>query len=95
LVPDRGLAEAVFERIRAEHARTVEAFLAISGQTSLLDRNPDLAATINARLPYIDPLNHFQIELIRRHRAGDSDPAVREGIHLSINGVAAGLRNTG
>ena len=50
---------------------------------------------IRSRLPYIAPLNHLQIELIRRHRAGDDDPQVREGIHLTINGIAAGLRNTG
>ena len=50
---------------------------------------------LRTRLPYIDPLNHLQIELIRRRRAGDSDEAVREGIHLTINGVAAGLRNSG
>jgi phosphoenolpyruvate carboxylase len=95
LVPDRALASQVFDRIRAEHQRTVDAFLQISGQGALLERHPDLAATINSRLPYIDPLNHLQIELLRRHRAGDTDPAVREGIHLTINGIAAGLRNSG
>jgi len=95
LVPDRDLAEAVFGQIRAEWDRTVEALLAITGQTALLDNNPDLAALIRARLPYIDPLNHLQIELIRRLRAGDESENVHEAIHLTINGVAAGLRNTG
>jgi phosphoenolpyruvate carboxylase len=95
LVEDRALAEGVFGQIRAEWDRTTEALLAITGQTALLDRNPDLAAVIRSRLPYIDPLNHLQIELIRRRRRGDDDDAVREGIHLTINGVAAGLRNTG
>jgi len=95
LVQDRALAEAVFGQIRAEWDRTVEALLAITGQTSLLDKNPDLAAMIRSRLPYIDPLNHLQIELIRRLRAGEGDPEIREGIHLTINGIAAGLRNTG
>jgi phosphoenolpyruvate carboxylase len=95
LVEDRALADVVFGQIRAEWDRTIEALLAITGQTALLDKNPDLAAVIRSRLPYIDPLNHLQIELIRRRRRGDDDEAVREGIHLTINGVAAGLRNTG
>jgi len=85
----------VFGQIRAEWDRTVETLLTITGQTALLEKNPDLAATIRSRLPYIDPLNHLQIELLRRLRAGDDDEAVREGIHLTINGIAAGLRNTG
>ncbi|CAN7282689.1 phosphoenolpyruvate carboxylase [Phenylobacterium sp. LjRoot219] len=95
LVPDRALADAVFDQIRAEWERTVEAVLKVTGQTALLEKNPDLAAIIRARLPYIDPLNHLQIELLRRLRAGDDSEAVRNGIHLTINGVAAGLRNTG
>jgi phosphoenolpyruvate carboxylase len=95
LVEDRALADSVFGQIKAEWERTNEALLAITGQSALLDKNPDLAAAIRSRLPYIDPLNHLQIELIRRRRRGDSDEAVQEGIHLTINGVAAGLRNTG
>ncbi len=95
LVQDRALAEAVFGHIRAEWERTSEALLEITGQASLLERSPELAAVIRSRLPYIDPLNHLQIELIRRRRAGDDQEAVRQGIHLTINGVAAGLRNTG
>jgi len=95
LVPDRGLADTVFGQIRAEWERTVEAVLKITRQSALLDKNADLAAVIRARLPYIDPLNHLQIELIRRLRAGDDSEAVRNGVHLAINGVAAGLRNTG
>ena len=95
LVPDRALADHIFGGIRAEWDRTVETVLAITGQSALLDDNPDLAAVIRSRSPYIDPLNHLQIELIRRRRAGDGDQAVLDGIHLTINGVAAGLRNTG
>ena len=95
LVEDKALAQTIFGRIEAEWNKTVEALLSISGQTALLDRHPDLAEALRTRLPYIDPLNHLQIELIRRRRAGDSDEAVREGIHLTINGVAAGLRNSG
>ncbi|HEV7386742.1 MAG TPA: phosphoenolpyruvate carboxylase, partial [Phenylobacterium sp.] len=95
LVENRALADRVFGQIKAEWERTNEALLAITGQSALLDKDPDLAAAIRARLPYIDPLNHLQIELIRRRRRGDTDEAVKEGIHLTINGVAAGLRNTG
>ncbi|HEY9236831.1 MULTISPECIES: phosphoenolpyruvate carboxylase [Phenylobacterium] len=95
LVEDKALAETIFGRIEAEWERTCEALLAINGQTALLDRYPDLAEALRTRLPYIDPLNHLQIELIRRRRAGDSHEAVREGIHLTINGIAAGLRNSG
>jgi len=95
LVENGILAKKVFGEIQAEWDRTVGALLEITGQTRLLDRNPDLAAVIRARLPYIDPLNHLQIELIRRRRSGDDSPQVREGIHLTLNGVAAGLRNAG
>ena len=95
LVEDKALGEAVFGQIRSEWERTTEALLAITGQTALLDKNPDLAALIRSRLPYIDPLNHLQIELIGRRRRGDADEAVLEGVHLTINGIAAGLRNTG
>ena len=95
LVEDQALAETVFGQIRAEWERTTEALLEITGQSALLEHNPDLAAVIRSRLPYIDPLNHLQIELIRRRRSGDDQEAVRQGIHLTINGVAAGLRNTG
>jgi phosphoenolpyruvate carboxylase len=95
LVEDRALADQVFGRIKAEWERTHDALLAITGQTALLDKSPDLAAILRSRLPYIDPLNHLQIELIRRRRKGDDAQEVRDGIHLTINGVAAGLRNTG
>jgi phosphoenolpyruvate carboxylase len=95
LVGDAALREAIFERLRAEWRASIEAVLAITGQKALLDSNPLLARSIQNRFPYIDPLNHVQIELLRRHRAGDPDPAVVQGIHLSINGIAAGLRNSG
>jgi phosphoenolpyruvate carboxylase len=95
LVPDRGLRERVFRRIEAEYESTVRAFLAISGQKTLLESNPALARSIRNRIPYIDPLNHLQIELLCRHRAGRSNERVQRGIHLSINGIAAGLRNSG
>ena len=69
--------------------------LAITGQDRLLGGQPELDRLIRLRMPYVEPLNHVQIELIRRRRAGDDDPRVREGILLALNGVAAGLRNSG
>jgi phosphoenolpyruvate carboxylase len=95
LVEDRALAERVFGEIKSEWTRTHDTVLNITGQNALLESNGELAASIRARLPYIDPLNHLQIELIRRRRKGDDSEAVHEGIKLAINGVAAGLRNTG
>jgi phosphoenolpyruvate carboxylase len=95
LVSDAGLREAIFGRIRAEHERTIAALKEITGQAELQDANPLLQRSIRNRFPYIDPLNHLQVELLRRFRDGDADPATREGIHLSINGIAAGLRNSG
>ena len=95
LVPDVALRDAVFGRIRDEWHRTVRAVQAITGQDSLLADNPALARSIRDRLPYLDPLNHLQLELLRRHRAGKSDDRVQRGIHLTINGIAAGLRNSG
>lgn len=95
LVEDRALANQVFGAIKAEWERTEEALLAITGQAALLEGNPGLATVIRLRLPYIDPLNHLQVELIRRRRGGDTNEEVREGIHLTMNGIAAGLRNAG
>ncbi len=95
LVDDRALVDRVFPRIDAEFRRTRQALLAITNQRELLDANPLLARSLRERLPYIDPLNHLQLDLLRRHRAGDGDPRIRHGIHLTINGIAAGLRNSG
>jgi phosphoenolpyruvate carboxylase len=95
LVSDLSLRAAVFGRLRAEWQDSIEAVLAITGQRALLDGNPLLARSIRNRFPYIDPLHHVQIELLKRHRAGDTDPRIVEGIHLAINGIAAGLRNSG
>ncbi|MFN3520733.1 MAG: phosphoenolpyruvate carboxylase [Phenylobacterium sp.] len=95
LVPDKDLGQAIFGRIRGRWQATHDLLLQITGQPRLLESNPALQAAIRGRAPYIDPLNHLQVELIRRRRGGDDDPLVHEGIHLTINGVAAGLRNTG
>jgi len=95
LVPDASLAARIYGEIKAEWDRTQAAVLAITGQDRLLGGHPELDRLIRLRMPYVEPLNHVQIELIRRRRAGDEDPRVREGILLAINGVAAGLRNSG
>ena len=75
--------------------RPSKALLAITEQETLLQGNPLLARSIRNRFPYLDPLNHVQIELLKRHRAGETAERVVEGIHLTINGIAAGLRNSG
>ena len=95
LVADPVLREQVFGRIVGEWQRTHRALLAIAGQGELLADNPLLKRSIRNRFPYMDPLNHVQVELLRRHRAGETDERVRRGIHISINGIAAGLRNSG
>ncbi|NLF52938.1 MAG: phosphoenolpyruvate carboxylase [Thauera phenolivorans] len=96
LVKDVVLRDEIFGRIRAEHQATVESLLAITAQQELLDGNPLLKRSIRNRFPYLDPLNHVQVELLRRHRESDgSDQRIRNGIHISINGIAAGLRNSG
>ncbi|QDF96126.1 phosphoenolpyruvate carboxylase [Azoarcus sp. DD4] len=96
LVKDVALRDSIFERIRAEWKDTVDALLAITDQVELLDANPLLKRSIRNRFPYLDPLNHVQVELLRRHRDGNGEDArIRNGIHISINGIAAGLRNSG
>ena len=95
LVTDADLGKRIFDRVRQEWQASVDAVLAIMRQQILLETNPLLARSIRNRFPYIDPLNHVQIELLRRHRAGDTAPEVVQGNHLSINGIAAGLRNSG
>jgi phosphoenolpyruvate carboxylase len=95
LVPDEALREHVFGRIREEWDLTYRVILDITGQRELLESNPLLARSIRNRVPYIDPLNHLQVELLNRHRTGPSDERIHRGIHRTINGVAAGLRNSG
>src|SRR5471030_3171996 len=100
LVADKELRERIFKRITDEHATTLSILQSITGATERLAGNPLLARSIQNRFAYLDPLNHLQVELIKRHRAlsiapAKTDERVHRGIHLSINGVAAGLRNTG
>ncbi|MEJ0100115.1 MAG: phosphoenolpyruvate carboxylase [Pseudomonadota bacterium] len=95
LVQDRGMAEHYFGQIESAWQLTVDALLDITGQSRLLEKNPMLDQSIRLRLPYVEPLNLLQVELLRRHRAGDADPRVAEGIQLTINAVATALRNSG
>jgi phosphoenolpyruvate carboxylase len=95
LVADAQLREEIFARLCAEWESSKQALLSILDQRALLERNPALARTIRDRFPYIDPLNHVQLELLKRYRAGDTDERVVQAIHLTINGIAAGLRNSG
>ena len=95
LVSDAALRDAIFGRIRAEWQDSIDALLAITGQGALLESNPLLARSIRNRFPYLDPLNHVQVELLKRHRGSDSGEQIARGIHLTINGIAAGLRNSG
>ncbi|WP_047393327.1 phosphoenolpyruvate carboxylase [Chitinibacter sp. ZOR0017] len=95
LVQDQDVAKRIFGRIKDEWQRAVSAVLAITGHEELLGDNPMLARSLNNRLPYLDPLNHLQVELLKRIRAGDDSEELRHAVHLTINGVAAGLRNSG
>lgn len=100
LVSDKALSEAIFGRIQAEHDRTVRHLLAVTGQTALLERHPELQRHIADRHPYLDPLNHLQVTLLqsfreRQQRNEEPDERVQRGIHLTINGLAQGLRNSG
>jgi phosphoenolpyruvate carboxylase len=95
LVTDAKLRRRIFKAIEAEWQLTAQALQLITGAKQRLANNVSLARSIKHRFPYIDPLHHLQVELIRRHRAGITDERAQRGIHLSINGIAAGLRNTG
>src|SRR5690606_4280576 len=95
LVKDEKLRNAIFPRLRGEWQASIDALLEITGQQVLLESNPLLARSIRNRFPYLDPLNHLQIELLERHRTGETDERTKRIIHLTINGIAAGLRNSG
>jgi phosphoenolpyruvate carboxylase len=99
LVEDKAAARRIFGALKAEWQRAHDALALITGQAERLQSNPTLARSIAHRFPYLDPLNHLQVELLRRYRnRREGQPGVerlQRGIHLSINGIAAGLRNTG
>ncbi len=95
LVTNTRLRKKILAAIDAEWRRTADALAQITGHKQRLASNAALQRSIRHRFPYIDPLHHLQVELIRRYRAGNTDERIRRGIHISINGIAAGLRNTG
>jgi phosphoenolpyruvate carboxylase len=95
LVTDARLRKRIFALIEEEWHRTAQALQLITGNKQRLAGDPGLQRSIRHRFPYIDPLHHLQVELVRRHRAGQLDERTQRGIHISINGIAAGLRNTG
>jgi phosphoenolpyruvate carboxylase len=95
LVPDEGLRENIFNRIRHEWQSSIDKLLDIMGHDRLLQDNPFLERSIRNRFPYLDPLNHVQVELLKEHRTHSPDERVLRGIQLTINGISAGLRNSG
>ncbi|PZU11954.1 phosphoenolpyruvate carboxylase [Sphingomonas sp.] len=95
LVEDKAAGEAIFARIREGWELARDGLLGLTGESRLLEKSPKLEESVRLRLPYIEPLNLLQIELIKRHRAGEDDPRIGEGIQLSINAIATALRNSG
>ncbi|HLO16923.1 MAG TPA: phosphoenolpyruvate carboxylase, partial [Anaerolineales bacterium] len=100
LVPDKKLASEMFRAIRSEYDLTRDVVLSISGHAKLLDEEPITQHAIQLRNPYVDPLNYIQVEMLRRIRAmpdpeSEEAQSIREVITVTINGIAAGLRNTG
>ncbi|WP_293004484.1 phosphoenolpyruvate carboxylase [Mycobacterium sp.] len=95
LVEDETLRRRVFDMIAAEHQRSINAHKLITGQDNLLADNASLARSVFNRFPYLEPLNHLQVELLRRYRSGEDDELVQRGILLTMNGLASALRNSG
>ena len=85
----------MFDKILDEHERTIRVHGLITGQDNLLADNPALARSVFNRFPYLEPLNHLQVELLRRYRSGDTEELVQRGILLTMNGLASALRNSG
>jgi phosphoenolpyruvate carboxylase len=95
LVPEKDLRDRVFSKLQQEFDRTLTSVLAVTGQRELLQRNQVLARSIRLRNPYVDPMSLIQVDLLRRKRAGEDTPEVNRAIAGTINGISAGLRNTG
>jgi len=95
LVQDRDMAQGIFIRIHDDWQRTHDALLTATGQTRLLEKSEKLDVSIRLRMPYIEPLNLLQVELLKRYRAGETDPRIFDGIQLTINAIATALRNSG
>ena len=95
LVADESLRERVLQLVDEEFERTKRIVLQLTGQKTLLEKNPVLARSIKLRNPYVDPLSLIQVELLRRKRAGEDNENLNYALAATINGIAAGLRNTG
>ncbi|HZR29522.1 MAG TPA: phosphoenolpyruvate carboxylase [Terriglobales bacterium] len=95
LVPDEQLRRRVFDMTCEEFQRSLQMVLRVTGQTELLQDNPVLARSIRLRNPYVDPMSLIQVELLRRKRAGNNSPELNYALAATINGIAAGLHNTG
>ncbi|HPX37545.1 MAG TPA: phosphoenolpyruvate carboxylase [Mycobacterium sp.] len=95
LVDDAELRHRVFGKISAEHDRTIRMHKLVTGHDDLLADNPALARSVFNRFPYLEPLNHLQVELLRRYRSGDDEDLVQQGILLTMSGLASALRNSG
>jgi phosphoenolpyruvate carboxylase len=95
LVDDKSLRDRVFGKIVEEHQRTIAMYKRITGEEDLLADNAALARSVFNRFPYLEPLNHLQVELLRRYRSGEDDELVQRGILLTMNGLASALRNSG
>jgi len=95
LVPDEKVRVQIFGMIEAEWDRTTAKLMEVTEKNTLLADNPTMARSLNTRLPYIDPLNHLQVMLLERTRAGEDDEKLNRAMHITINGIAAGLRNSG
>ncbi|MEO6829592.1 MAG: phosphoenolpyruvate carboxylase, partial [Acidobacteriaceae bacterium] len=95
LMKDEAIRQSVFSRLEAEYENTLEAVLAVTGQSILLETNPVISRSIRLRNPYVDPMSLIQVELLRRKRAGDTSESLQRAIAATINGISAGLRNTG
>ena len=95
LVQDVDLRDRIFARLEEEWELAVKWLLKISNQTCLLEKNRSLARSLQSRSPYIDTLNHLQIELMQRYRSGNHDEDLKRSILQTINGISAGLRNSG
>jgi phosphoenolpyruvate carboxylase len=95
LVTNPAVRDRVFSKLEAEFHLTKRGVLAVTGQSELLETNPVLARSIRLRNPYVDPMSFIQVDLLRRKRAGDNSEAINRAIAASINGISAGLRNTG
>jgi phosphoenolpyruvate carboxylase len=95
LVKSDGIRDRIWTQIKDEHALTQQMILAVTGQEHLLDREPVLQRSIERRNPYVDPLSFIQVELLERLRTDPDNEEILETLHLAVNGIAGGLKNTG